>query len=87
MFTLHNPTKTADHRAYVVSSHPCPKCKEVLSIEIAPNKLYLYKQGGYAQDVLEGFEPDVRERFMTGFCPTCWAAMFGNDDDEEVETP
>jgi hypothetical protein len=80
MFTLNNITKTADHSAYSVSSLPCPTCEDVITIQIAPEKLFLYNQGGYAQDVLDGFEPDVRERFITGTCDDCWNAMFGQGD-------
>jgi len=82
MFTLNNITKTADHSAYSVSSLPCPTCEDVITIQIAPEKLFLYNQGGYAQDVLDGFEPDTRERFITGTCGDCWNAMFGGADDE-----
>jgi len=82
MFTLLNPIKTADLSGYVVTSLPCPTCEESISIEIASEKLFLYNQGGYAQDVLDGFEPDTRERFITGTCGDCWNAMFGGADDE-----
>lgn len=80
MFTLNNITKTADLSAYVVTSLPCPTCKETTSIEIAPEKLFLYNQGGKVQDVLSGFDIDVRERFMTGTCGTCWNAIFDFDE-------
>jgi len=82
MFTLLNPIKTADLSAYVVTSKACPTCNESISIEIAPEKLYAYNQGAYVQDVLSDFDADVRERFMTGTCGTCWDAMFGSDEDE-----
>jgi len=82
MFTLNNITKTADHSAYSVSSLPCPTCEDVITIQIAPEKLFLYNQGGYVQDVLSNFDVDTRERFITGTCGDCWNAMFGVDDDE-----
>jgi len=80
MFTLLNPTKTADLSAYVVTSKTCPTCQESISIEISPEKLFLYNQGGYVQDVLSDFDVDVRERFITGTCGECWDAMFGQND-------
>ena len=83
MFTLNNIIKTADHSAYSVSSLPCPTCEDVLTIQIAPEKLFLYNNGGYAQDVLSNYSADVRERFMTGTCGTCWDAMFGSDEEDE----
>jgi hypothetical protein len=85
MFTLLNPTKTADLLGYVVTSKPCPTCDESISIEIAPEKLFLYNQGGYAQDVLSNFDVDVRERFITGNCGECWNAMFGSDDEGDLD--
>lgn len=80
MFTLNNITKTADHSAYSVSSKACPTCEDVITIQIAPEKLYAYNQGAYAQDVLSGYDADVRERFMTGTCGTCWDSMFSFDE-------
>jgi hypothetical protein len=80
MFTLTNPTKTADLSAYVVTSLPCPTCKETTSIAIAPEKLFLYNQGAKVQDVLVGFDVDVRERFISGICGTCWNSMFDFDE-------
>jgi hypothetical protein len=82
MFTLYNPTKTADLSAYAVTSRPCPTCNESLTIEISTEKMFLYNQGGYVQDVLNNFDVDVRERFITGTCGTCWNAIFGSDEDE-----
>jgi len=81
MFTLLNPIKTADFSAYVVTSLPCPSCNESISIEIAPEKLFLYNQGGYVQEVLSDFDVDTRERFITGTCGECWDTMFGYNDD------
>jgi hypothetical protein len=80
MFTLLNPTKTPDLSAYVVTSKACPTCKGVLSISIAPEKLFLYNQGGKIQDVLSDYPPAIRERFMTGMCGTCWDSMFSFDE-------
>ena len=52
MFTLHNITKTADLRGYIVSSAPCPTCQDVFQTVVTPDKLYAYNQGAYVQDVL-----------------------------------
>ena len=85
MFTLNNITKTADHSAYSVSSLPCPTCEDVITIQIAPEKLFLYNQGGYVQDVLSNFDVDTRERFITGTCGDCWNARFGVDDEGDLD--
>lgn len=85
MFTLLNPIKTADLSGYVVTSLPCPTCEESISIEISSEKLFLYNQGGYVQDVLSNFDVDTRERFITGTCGDCWNAMFGVDDEGDLD--
>jgi hypothetical protein len=82
MFTLINPTKTEDLSAYVVSSQPCPTCKEVLSIAITPESLFLYNQGANVQTVLVNYPPSIRDRFMTGFCDECWNLMFVFDEED-----
>jgi hypothetical protein len=78
MFTLNKITKNQELN-YFVSSHACPNCDSTLSVEITPDKLYAYNQGAYAQDVLSEFNADVRERFITGICGTCWDEMFGEE--------
>lgn len=80
MFTLTNITKHADLSAYSVSSLPCPTCDSVATVVISPEKLFLYNQGGYIQDVLSDFSADVRERFITGTCGECWDSMFDEGD-------
>jgi hypothetical protein len=84
MFTLHNPIKLNDLSGYFVTSHPCPTCNETETVSISPDKLYAYHQGAYAQTVLSDFDADVRERFVSGMCGTCWDEMFsGGDWDDE----
>jgi hypothetical protein len=83
MFTLHNPMKVMNER-YVVTSHPCPTCNEEKTVSVSSQQLFAYHQGGYAQDVLSDYDADVRERFITGICGTCWNEMFSDADwDEE----
>lgn len=76
---LLNPIKTADLSAYAVTSLPCPSCRETISIEIASGKLFLYNNGAKAQDVLEGFDADVRERFISGFCDKCFNDLYPDE--------
>jgi hypothetical protein len=81
MFTLHNPVKTLNG-SYVVTSHPCPTCGDTQNIAITSDKLFAYRQGALAQDVLSNFDADVRERFISGTCSPCWDSMFSEDEDE-----
>ena len=78
MFTLHNPMKVMNER-YVVTSHACPMCGDTLTVSISSAELFAYHQGGLAQTVLSNYDADVRERFITGICGTCWDEMFGGE--------
>jgi hypothetical protein len=78
MLTLLNPTKN-NNLNYFVTSLDCPVCLDNTTIEITSDKLYLYNQNGMAQDVLFGYPAEIRERFITGYCDTCWNQIF---DDE-----
>ena len=78
MFTLNNITKN-DELNYFVTSLPCTNCSEVQVVEISPSQLYAYNQGAMAQDVLFGYTPDVRERFISGMCGICWDQLFGEE--------
>lgn len=83
MFTLHNPIKLNDLSGYFVTSHACPMCDTKVTVTIAPEKLYAYNQGAYAQDVLSDYDADTREQFISGTCPDCWNAMFSGSDWED----
>lgn len=77
-------TKIEEGR-YQISSKPCPDCNAVISFEIDGASLYLANQGATIQQVLPDKSNDVRERFLTGYCPECWTKIFGSDDDESEE--
>lgn len=81
MFKLYNPTKTIDLEGYFVTSHDCPVCHTSATIVITPEQLYAYNQGAYAQEVLNYYEPDIVERFITGICGECWNELFAADED------
>jgi hypothetical protein len=85
MFTLTNPMKVMNER-YVVTSLPCPACKETQTVSISSSQLFAYHQGGYAQDVLKDYDAGVRERFISGMCNDCFCTMnnySGWDFDDE----
>ena len=75
MLTLLNPTKI-EEGVYTVTSLDCPVCLDNTTILITGDKLYAYNQGGMAQDVLSVYPPEIRERFVTGYCDDCWQGMF-----------
>jgi hypothetical protein len=82
---LRNITKV-EEGTYEVSSLPCPKCEQSLTVQIGGQQLFQYNQGASILAVLPDTNDDDRERFITGYCPTCWVELFGGwDDDEEGE--
>jgi hypothetical protein len=54
-------------------------CTDTVSVLISPEKLFLYNNGGYAQEVLSAYGSDIRERFITGYCDVCWDSIFSAD--------
>lgn len=74
VFTLTNPMKVMNER-YVVTSLPCPACKETETVSISSAQLFAYHQGGYAQDVLKDYDAGTRERFISGMCNDCFCTM------------
>jgi hypothetical protein len=68
---------TNDFGKYEVKSYDCALCQsEGVSVLIAPEKLYAYNQGALADVVLDVYDLDVRERFVSGTCESCWDSMF-----------
>lgn len=70
---------------YTASSKPCPMCNESLTIEITGAQLYAYNKGALIQEVLPDVSASDRERFLTGYCNTCWVSIFGEDTEDEDE--
>ena len=67
---------------YAVTSLPCPVCGASATVEIASQKLFFYNQGASISIVLEGHPADVRERFISGYCGSCWSNLFGSDEED-----
>jgi hypothetical protein len=82
MATLLNIRKVVEG-TYKVDSLPCPRCGDVLTLELEGAKLYAYNQGAYIQDVFPNLNSGERERFISGICNPCWQQMFMYMDDEE----
>lgn len=70
---------------YRATSKPCPMCNQTMSVEITGDKVFHYHQGALLQDVLPDLTLDERERFISGYCATCWVEMFGDDDEDDDE--
>ena len=70
--------------SYEVTSLPCPKCTETLSVLITGHELFRINQGEL-NVLAPRLSPDERERFISGYCSTCWTEMFGGSDEDEDE--
>ena len=82
MMTIAKITKIAEDK-YEILSPPCPLCKNTTVENISGQQLFQYHQGAGATQVLPDVSVDVRERFMSGFCGSCWTAAFGSGEDDE----
>lgn len=71
--------------SYEITSLACPKCDGVMSVTITGQELFRINQGEL-NVLAPRLSPEERERFISGYCPTCWVALFGEDEDDECET-
>lgn len=75
-------TEGPDFGKYNVTSHKCPICDaDGKTVMIVPESLYLYNMGALADVVLDDFDLDTRERFISGMCGACWDVLTEGDDD------
>lgn len=81
MMSITSLKKLAEDK-YEIESLKCPTCKQTTIVEIGGYALFQLNQGAGAMTVLPDVSVDVRERFMSGFCPPCWTAAFADDEDE-----
>lgn len=61
---------------YLATSKACPTCNETTNVEISSQNLFDYNQGALIQNVFPSLTAEVRERFLTGYCPPCWKNLF-----------
>jgi hypothetical protein len=68
--------------SYSATSLPCPKCGDILHLDITGQQLFAYNQGSTADKVFPEGNEDLWERFISGYCNTCWDELFGDEEDE-----
>jgi hypothetical protein len=61
---------------YLATSKPCPSCNQTTQVEVSSKNLFDYNQGALIQNAFPHLTPEVRERFQSGYCPTCWKSLF-----------
>lgn len=74
-----------DNGDYTISSLPCPSCSAVFTTEITSEQLFLINSNALIQQIGLELTAEQREQFISGYCGTCWTAMFDFDDEEEEE--
>lgn len=62
----------------------CPMCGDTKVIDVDREKFMSVKEGSvHIQDAFPEMSADDRERLLTGICPTCWNAMWEEEEAEE----
>ena len=58
----------------------CPRCRQFKVFEVTVEQLQRFKMGMHIQYVFPDMTPEDRERFITGYCPKCWDALFADEE-------
>ncbi len=61
----------------------CPFCHHVHDVAVNESDFWDWNDGANAQDAFPYLSPDEREMLISGICPDCWDATFGDDDEDE----
>jgi len=72
--------KKIEEGRYNIESVACIHCKKTTTIEITAPQLWDINNGAHAQEVLPNETAEVRERFISGTCGTCWDKIFPTYD-------
>lgn len=68
--------------SYEATSLPCPMCSTTMSVTITGDELFRINRGEL-NVLAPRLSPEERERFISGYCPTCWTNLFGFDEEED----
>lgn len=60
----------------------CPQCGEVIAVEVPQSGYASRESGASIQSAYPDMDNSVRERFVSGTCPSCWDEMFGGFDED-----
>lgn len=70
--------------SYEITSLACPKCDGVMSVIITGQELFRINQGEL-NVLAPRLSPEERERFISGYCSSCWTDLFGSDEEEDED--
>ncbi len=60
--------------------YPVGTCGKRILLPVTEEEASAYMDGAKIQVCLANYNADIRERFLSGYCPTCWRKAFGADD-------
>lgn len=63
----------------LLQSKPCPCCGKRILLPVTEEEASAYYDGAPIQIALANRSAEIRERYVSGFCPTCWKKQFGSD--------
>ena len=72
-------------RELVEKTIECEYCKKSYSFEVRENGFEAYENGEYIQDALPMLTAGEREMLISQTCDSCWAELFGENEDESQE--
>lgn len=60
----------------------CPFCGSTNFISVYDADYIDWQNGALVQDAFPYLDADDREMLISGICPSCWEAMFPDEEDE-----
>ena len=64
----------------------CPFCGETNYVLVREEDYIAWQNGELAQIAFPYLSTDEREMLISGICPACWDAMFGSDDEPDLQS-
>jgi len=65
-----------------VMTKVCPQCGQTATVTVNEEDWRKYLKGMLMQEALPYLTADIRERFVSGYCPNCWNEIFKDIEDE-----
>ena len=65
-----------------LQSLPCPNCGGVKEYIVNEVDYRLYRRNYHIQEAFPSLPAEDRERFISGYCGSCWDLLFGDDEGE-----
>lgn len=60
----------------------CPFCGHINFISVYDEDYFAWQDGELVQKAFPYLSADDREMLISGICPSCWEAMFPDEEDE-----